>query len=484
MKLHEKNVILERYAVEGNKTTRGIVELWDAVDRQLERPVIIQIMSEEGARDPEASSTFLKCQQIASSIHHSSVQGVYDAGVWEDRPFSVMQKCDGVPASDLYRPGNPPDLPIVLAAARQVAEGLQACRDAGIRDWQLSPDLVLVDAGGNAHFPIIEGPPLQDNAAGGPDDIAPLNELLRLMLTGRPDADRAVLQRSLVSAGVIALVERLHDLQHDPDATASDVAGELAAIEAAAMQPTQAYNPEVLAVEGANGRPGAHATAPAARLDPSEAPTLAAPLMQTGMPYNSAVEISPTAPQDTSHKVVAGEPALAGRAYVSSVVEKSAPTRTLRRPLTSLLPLLGLLLLVVLAFVLVRLVGDANSAGGQPSASASVEVSPTPATITAPNVLGKSLDDAAIEVKSAGLELFQTDAVYNDAYAADKVASQVPAPGELLQAGSYITVSLSLGPQSVANTPAPNPPADNPLPKPPPNKDKPDNNGKHKGKDK
>jgi serine/threonine-protein kinase len=485
MSVNEKSVILERYSVEGTRTARGIVELWDAVDRQLERPVVIQILAKEAARDPEACNLFSKHQQIASSIHHSSVQGVYDAGLWEGRPFSVMQKCDGIPASGLYRPGYSPDLPVVLSAARQVAEGLQACREAGLTGWALSPDTVIVDAGGNAHFPIIEGPPSQDNSSVGPHDVVALDQLLRLMLTGSSDANSNVLRKALVSAGVMDLLERLQGLQHDPEATAGHVADEIAAVEVAAMQPTQAYEPDVLGAEMANGRPRASSAAPSPRIDRSEAPTLAAPVIQPGVPYNPAAGAMAAVPQTATRALTSDGHGSPTKAYMPGVADRPPTTRTIRRPLPSLLPLLGLLLVAVLAFALVRLTGNANSATGQSSASASVEVSPTPAGIAAPNLLGKNLDDAAVEVKAMGLNLFQSDSAYNATYEADKVAVQEPLPGESLQAGSYITVSLSLGPEPAAN-PAPQPPADNPPPKPQPqpNKEKPGDNGKHKGKDK
>jgi len=96
-----------------------------------------------------------------------------------------------------------------------------------------------------------------------------------------------------------------------------------------------------------------------------------------------------------------------------------------------------------------------------------------------PNLLGKSLDDARSMVSTAGLKIGAPTPAYNATYGAGQIAEQQPAPGAQIEVGSYITVSLSLGPEPVVEQPAPNPPPANPPPK-----GKPEDKGKHKGKDK
>src|SRR5205814_2660579 len=215
MNVQTDRPIADRYFVEGNEVRQGIVELWDATDRQLERPVTIQMLSEEASQDPDLCNTFLQHQQIACTIHNSAVQAVYDAGVWEGRTFSVMQRRDGVPASTLYHPGYPPDTPLALAAARQVANGLQSCRDARLTGWALSPEEVQIDPEGNAHFAIIEGSPSESNMESNTSDLTALSQLLRLMLVGDADASSAELRTAQVPNAVVNLLERLDAEQHD-----------------------------------------------------------------------------------------------------------------------------------------------------------------------------------------------------------------------------------------------------------------------------
>jgi hypothetical protein len=470
MKVQENQLIAERYLVEGSEVRQGAIELWDAVDRQLQRPVTIQLLTEKASRNRDLRNTFLRHQQIACTIHDSAVQAVYDAGVWEGRPFSVMQKCDGVPASTLYHPGYPSDATLALATTRQVARGLQSCRDAGLTDWALAPETVQIDREGNAHFAIIEGSSSESNMESNTSDLAALSRLLRLMLAGDPEADIAEL-RSLpaqVPEVVINLVERLDAEERHAAATAGDVAAEIAAIEAASIQPTQAYEPESAIAAPASGaiEDGDALVSSATPIanDPSEAPTLVAPVLTPNQPYNPRADgIPQTSPLNAARVPLApADATLPLEGYAVGVyappVENAQSMRSTRRSFPRFLPLAALLLLLVLALLLVKVLGTASRVEGQPVNSASNAPTPAQSAALVPDVRGKSLEDARSIAGAAGLNLVEADSAYDGTYPAGKVASQQPTPGEQIQAGSSITVSISLGSLPVVNEPAPNPP--------------------------
>src|SRR4051794_29320439 len=127
-----ESLIAERYELQSAVGSKGPLVIYDAVDRQLNRPVTVQVLKSRGA---EAARRFLRHQQIASSVHHPGVLAVYDAGRWRGHPYSVMSRASGVAPGDLYRPGSPPDLGKVIRLARETAEALQYCRSAGLTDW-------------------------------------------------------------------------------------------------------------------------------------------------------------------------------------------------------------------------------------------------------------------------------------------------------------------------------------------------------------
>ncbi|HYP40828.1 MAG TPA: hypothetical protein VEX13_10755, partial [Chloroflexia bacterium] len=187
-------LIADRYLLQECIPHGGPVELYHALDRQLQRLVTVQVLSAESAGDAEMVRRFRAHQQAAGNLHHPSICEVYDAGEWEGRPYSVMEKDSALLASSLYREdGEPPNTVAALRVARQAAEALQHCRDSGLADWAFSYRAVRLDNACNARLLLIEG---LDQAHGNDryytstsveDDARALSGLLRVMLVGNPD---------------------------------------------------------------------------------------------------------------------------------------------------------------------------------------------------------------------------------------------------------------------------------------------------------
>ena len=91
MQTETHDVIEGRYEVRGVAETRNGVELCEAYDRQLDRPVLIQRLTPAASADTERAKRFLRSQQLAASVHNCPILSVYDAGVDAGRPFSVME---------------------------------------------------------------------------------------------------------------------------------------------------------------------------------------------------------------------------------------------------------------------------------------------------------------------------------------------------------------------------------------------------------
>lgn len=440
MKVQNSNFIDDRYLLQGSLWQNGPVQLFDGLDEQLQRPVTVQLLSEEGAQDRALAALFLRHQQIASDIHHCSVFAVYDAGAWEGRPFSVMERNTGSPALSVYGgDGAPVDVEHALTITRQVAEALQCCRDAGLTDWTFSPDAVRVDAEGSARLALLEG--FQSRAGGSSayvssmpaTDPAALAALLRTMLQGTPDP--AATMRSLLPlpSPVAALLGRMSLGREDGLSSAGEVAQAIFALEKALAQATHAYDsPVATAVESgpqvisAGGGYGGSA----------DAPTMSA-LALTAPPSDI-----PNSPED------------AYAPPVGDVVD-----RRRRRLLVPLLALGALLLALVLAAALLpRLFGGATL-------PASTE-GRAPGVVAAPDLRGKSLEDARKAAGDARLNLAQSDSIHSATYPADTVAGQLPGPGTQIEANSLITVSMSIGPEATP-TSTPRPPAPTAVPRPP-----------------
>src|SRR5688572_33130654 len=107
-------IIAERYSLEGFLASYGSVELYQALDLQLGRPVTLQVLTASTAADLDVVRAFSRHQKAASSIYHCGILAVYDAGTWGDRPFSVMERSNGVSPGTLYTSGSPPDIAAAL----------------------------------------------------------------------------------------------------------------------------------------------------------------------------------------------------------------------------------------------------------------------------------------------------------------------------------------------------------------------------------
>src|SRR5690242_20264124 len=157
MQTSNNQTLSGRYTLGEMRDVRGDVEFFDAHDQLLDRPVTVQILTADGASRPERARAFLRHQQIASGVHNCPVMAVYDAGTWEGRPYSVMERDKGDPPQSLYRPGYPADISTAVSVARQVAEALACCREAGLSDWTFSPVAVRIDKEGNGCLAVLEG---------------------------------------------------------------------------------------------------------------------------------------------------------------------------------------------------------------------------------------------------------------------------------------------------------------------------------------
>lgn len=452
--LNNKELVEGRYLIE-QCVSSGPVRLCQATDQQLERPVTVQLLSEQAAKDPLLAARFRECQQIASTIHNYAVFAVYDVGEWHGRPFSVMEQEAGQRMAALRVGGEgnkPPDVPTALSITRQVAEGLEICRAAGLADWAFSYRAVRVDAEGTARIALIEGLDAEEGsfasnrAATDPQALA---ALMQTILTGNPDprATATIVADAPLPNAVVRLLQRMRaDGQQEGQEmlrSAGQTARAIAQLESAFNSPTQAYLP-------ADDRVYLGETAGMA-----EAPTLAAypPPPDRVEPY-----IAPPG---------------------------SRPMFAARGRLLTILPILGvvgaLALLLLLAAVIVPRVRQPFVAAGA--------AQPTQARMVAvPQLLGKNLDDAGNTARADGLNLNRTDAIYNANFAPGTVARQIPDPGGQIQAGGIITVSLSLGPEPTPTSrpaqPVVVPPASQPKPHTPPGREGDDGKDKGKGKDK
>ena len=445
----------ERYLLQEQVAQGGPVELYFALDRHLQRPVALEILSAKAAQDQAICDRFHSHQRSASAIHHPNVLEIYDAGEWAGRPYLVMERDAGQPPLDENEVKDAkPDLSASLRMTRQVAEAVAFSRQDGLDDWTFSYRAVRIGTSGNAQIALLED--IHSGETDGPfvsrrpaEDPPALAALFRHLISGTPESTGMQPHLSTLPASVAAVLRQMEPDGQGSFANAGEVAEALKEIEVASNDYTQANVASQSAQQGAvvvTSGPDLQRTSSLA-----DAPTLAV-AQQSAIPSVPYVPASASAAQASSAVAASSATALDSTSpYVSSTIPEEDKSESKRRVAPFLfLSLLGILLLLAgaAAFIARPRSADSNlAANSQAVLHTPTTVALAPPPVAAPELLGKSLDEATSIAEELGIGLSVIDPVHSSDIERDKVATQDPEPGVELPAGGIVMVALSLGPQ-------------------------------------
>ena len=403
-----------------------MAEVYLARDESLNRPVALKALFPEFAREPSFVERFRREAQAAANLNHPNIVGIYDWGQESGTYFIVMEYVEGRSLRELMRDDGPIESGRAADITAEIASALAFAHRSGVVHRDVKPGNVLITPQGHvkvtdfgiAHSGTSDGLTQTGSVMGTATYFSP-EQAQGLAVDGRSDVySLGVVLYELVCGGVPFVADSPVSVAYKhvredplpPSQRNTDVPAGLEQIimSALAKDPDQRYqSADDMRADLLRFRRGRPLAAAPVTAIVAELPT--ATVANTGMSAYAApaTVANPRVPVDDTG-TYAREP------------------RRRRHP-----ALFTVLTLLVLAAILVLILAWATNQGSKQ------------ATVTVPNVVGKTKDDASRILLAQ--HLVPDVKNVNSAKQVGIVVKQDPAADEGVTKNSKVTISVSVG---------------------------------------
>ena len=445
-------ILAGRYEIRDLIGRGGMAEVHLGYDRRLNRVIAIKLLRSDLASDSTFQTRFQREAQSAAALNHPSIVAVYDSGeealVQPDGtsrtvPYIVMEYVEGHTVRELLGDGEAVPIPEAVEIVTGVLDALEYSHRAGIVHRDIKPGNIMITSTGAVKvmdFGIARA--IEDSAATvtqqhavvgtaqylSPEqargevvdtrsDLYSTGCLLYELLTGQPPFTG--------DSAVAIAYQHVREVPKPPSSIAADIpeAIDRVVLKALAKRRDDRYGDaahmrsDLLAAQR-----GSAVSAPAASAW-TAAPTTTLP--QQADAFSPARPETPAPPPPTPQQPLV------------MPTEKDDERDSKNR--------LGLWLLIAALIVAVALGAWAISSGKLGGADPKPTASPTPTSVTVPDVTGKSEQEAKAAIESVGLVYAKGDDVASDTIPSGRAVSTDPAVGTGAAPGSTVTVQYSLG---------------------------------------
>jgi serine/threonine protein kinase len=124
-----------------------MARVYRAEQAALHRPVALKVLDRWVLEKPQGAQRFLREARAAASIKHPNVVDIVDVGVWQERPYIVMELLSGTDLeTHLAQYGVLSDV-AVASLALPIIAGMMAVHDAGVVHRDLKPSNIFLSNG-------------------------------------------------------------------------------------------------------------------------------------------------------------------------------------------------------------------------------------------------------------------------------------------------------------------------------------------------
>ncbi len=141
----------ERFEIGTAINIGQIATAYEAVQRGLDRKVLLKVIHPQWKNDPELLERFDREGKAAAKVSHHNVVKIYDSG-WEDGlPYIVLEWIDGGTLADRLQ-GGPLAQDEVKKIAVELLKGLAAVHQANLLHRDIKPDNIMLGTDGEARL--------------------------------------------------------------------------------------------------------------------------------------------------------------------------------------------------------------------------------------------------------------------------------------------------------------------------------------------
>ncbi|MGH3072440.1 MAG: Stk1 family PASTA domain-containing Ser/Thr kinase [Gaiellaceae bacterium] len=137
-----------RYLIIRKLGSGGMANVYLASDQELGRRVAIKILDDRHARDEQFVERFRREAQNAAGLSHPNIVSIYDRGEAEGSYYIAMEYVEGRTLKELLVARGPSPLGIAIDYTRQILSALRFAHRNGIVHRDIKPHNVIVDGEG------------------------------------------------------------------------------------------------------------------------------------------------------------------------------------------------------------------------------------------------------------------------------------------------------------------------------------------------